>query len=97
MKVAYVKSDAPKFPRSCFALEIDSATVLLDFSVSLFFALFSPLFALYLSLFLFVFLLLVYISPRLQQQNRNVALCLIYTKLIMLNVNLIISLYIIIP
>lgn len=38
MKVAaYVKSDAPKFPRSCFALEIDSATVLLDFSVSSFF------------------------------------------------------------
>lgn len=41
MKVAaYVKSDAPKFPRSCFALEIDSATVLLDFSVSFFFTLF---------------------------------------------------------
>lgn len=79
MKVAaYVKSDAPKFPRSCFALEIDSATVLLDFSVSFFFTLFSLLSALYLSLFLFMFLLLVYISPRLQQQNRNVALCLIY-------------------
>lgn len=57
---AYVKSDAPKFPRSCFALEIDSATMLLDFSVSffltfLFFSLFtSPSFSL-CSCFLFTF------------------------------------------
>lgn len=45
MKMAtYMKTDAPKSLRPCFALDTSSATILLDFSLSLFLSSFFPLY-----------------------------------------------------